>query len=502
MKKIALPLLCLVLLAAAGGSEPHATAKNKRKPHFTVGKETTYITEPLDADGYIDYAAALNERLRRGVTPENNANVLLWKAFGPHPEGAKMPAEFFKWMGVTSPPERGDYFIPLSRYVKEHLRVNPLKEGNAIYDELQHCAQRSWTAKQHPNIAEWLKTNEKPLALVLEASRRSHYFDPLMSKKTDKGSSAYIGSVRPGLQPCRGLSKALTVRAMLRVGERRFDDAWQDLLACHRLGRLVARGGTLIEALVGIDIDYVTSKADLAFLGKAELKAEQIKNCLRDLQKLPPMPLIADKVDLGERFLFLNVLMMVQRGGLEALSGFVPDEERNLLTKLSMTALDWDPVLRNLNRWYDCIAKAMRIKDRDAREKQLDRIDKELRKLNEKIGNIMIGLTISLFRKVQNAADRIEQLQRNLYLAFALAAYRREFGRYPKELDVLTPKYLAKIPQDIFSGAALIYRPSENGYLLYSVGVNGKDEQGHGYDDGPGGDDLPVRMPLPQLPQK
>jgi hypothetical protein len=39
---------------------------------------------------------------------------------------------------------------------------------------------------------------------------------------------------------------------------------------------------------------------------------------------------------------------------------------------------------------------------------------------------------------------------------------------------------LRQIPGDVFSGKPLIYRPNENGYLLYSVGINGKDEGGVG----------------------
>ncbi|MBO0698198.1 MAG: hypothetical protein J2P46_07380, partial [Zavarzinella sp.] len=54
---------------------------------FTIGPETTYITDPRDAHGLVDYQTALNDRLGRGVTPETNANVLIWKALGPRPEG-------------------------------------------------------------------------------------------------------------------------------------------------------------------------------------------------------------------------------------------------------------------------------------------------------------------------------------------------------------------------------------------------------------------------------
>src|SRR6266513_2476777 len=78
---------------------------------FTVSKETTYVTGPLDKDGYVDYVAALNERLGKGVTPETNANVPMWQAVGPRPDGKPMPAAFFKLMGMDEPPEKGEYFV-------------------------------------------------------------------------------------------------------------------------------------------------------------------------------------------------------------------------------------------------------------------------------------------------------------------------------------------------------------------------------------------------------
>src|SRR5262245_55897881 len=97
-------LLLATLLPAATpvcglADDPPATKKDskgdqsakKARGRFTISKETTYVTGPLDKDGYIDYVAALNERLRQGVTPENNANVLIWKALGPRPEGKRMP---------------------------------------------------------------------------------------------------------------------------------------------------------------------------------------------------------------------------------------------------------------------------------------------------------------------------------------------------------------------------------------------------------------------------
>src|SRR5262249_12971057 len=111
------------------------------------------------------------------------------------------------------------------------------------------------------------------------------------------------------------------------------------------------------------------------------------------------------------------------------------------------------------------------------------------------IADSFVGLLVPSLRKVQDASERLEQTQRNLHVAFALGIFHRQEGRYPKTLDALTPRYLAEVPTDIFSGNALIYRPNDKGYLLYSVGVNGRDEGGRNTEDNPPGDDIGVRMP-------
>jgi hypothetical protein len=88
-------------------------------------------------------------------------------------------------------------------------------------------------------MAAWLKANEKPLTAAIDATRRSHYFSPLTPPKTEKGQAGLIGVLLPGVQKCRELANALAARAMLRASQGAAEDAWHDLLACHRLGRLV-----------------------------------------------------------------------------------------------------------------------------------------------------------------------------------------------------------------------------------------------------------------------
>jgi hypothetical protein len=239
---------------------------------------------------------------------------------------------------------------------------------------------------------------------------------------------------------------------------------------------------------------------------------------------------MADKMDLFERLAALDSLQVVRRygaGGLRFLSGqdkeWVPVPREPWEKLLEET--DWAPALQNVNRWYDRLAATLRVKDRRLREKLLDLMEKDLKGLKKeatglggmaglllggdvgktvgkRISNIMIGLMTPAFRKVQNAADRSEQVQANLHVAFALAAYRSDRGGYPAKLDELAPKYLTAVADDLFSGKPLIYRPAKDGYLLYSVGENGKDDGGQWFGDDPPGDDPRVRLPLPELKPK
>jgi hypothetical protein len=517
MNTFSAPLLLLVLLPA----------DDKPTPKFPLGKATTYITEPLDKDGYLDYEAALNDRLGKGITPEKNANVLIWKALGPRPGGGKgMPAEFFKRMGVDEPPEKSGYFIGLREYLKDNLNLDE-SEFEAILDQQSSATQRPWAPIDYPYIAAWLKDNEKPLALVIEATKKSDYYNPFVAARNEKGQASFlISATVPGTQMCRDVANALAARAMLRLEEGKTEEAWRDLLACHRLGRLLGRCGILVEALVALAIDKEASTAELAYLDRAKLTAKQIKACLKDLQDLPPMPPLADKVDLGERLVFLDSAQSIRRDmSREFKKGGLFGERLDKEVQKAMGVINWDIALENGNRWFDRMVAAMRAKDRAAREKEIDQIDadhKALRKEIQKVGDsaylmrgkndpkeagkvmgdVLIRLFLPATRQIQDRNDQAAQIQRNLHLAFALAAYHCDNGRYPDKLDDLAPKYSPAIPDDLFSGKPLIYRSTEKGYLFYSVGPNSKDDEGRWRDDDPPGDDIGVRMPLPERKKK
>jgi hypothetical protein len=84
------------------------------------------------------------------------------------------------------------------------------------------------------------------------------------------------------------------------------------------------------------------------------------------------------------------------------------------------------------------------------------------------------------------AADKRDEALARLALdrwGLALEAHRGKAGDYPATLSKVSPSIGGNLPGDPFTGKPLVYRPRGDGYLLYSVGVNGKDDGGESRKD-------------------
>ena len=103
-------------------------------------------------------------------------------------------------LGIPPLPEKGDYFVDLEEYLAlQKAARNPAartRQSNAwqdAYDLLDPALKGPWSKQEFPVLAAWLAANEKPLALLVEASKRPRRYDPLVGgEKTprDRHSSA------------------------------------------------------------------------------------------------------------------------------------------------------------------------------------------------------------------------------------------------------------------------------------------------------------------------
>jgi hypothetical protein len=321
------------------------------------------------------------------------------------------------------------------------------------------------------------------------------------------------------VQPMRDLARLLTARAMLSVEEGRVEDAQTDLLACHRLASLLGHRTSMIEVLVTYAIDAIACRADLALAQSEKVTPAQLATYRRKLAELPALPKMSETIDQGERFF-----------GLDAIANMATnlDEESAQILGLSKVwqrmlglSMDWDLILKRFNEQYDRMAAAMALPTFAERMAELGKMDEELFKLQKEanqpaqfalmflganppramvsrqVGNILLGLLMPAVTQAATAETRLGLRREMTILAFALAEYEREHGQYPESLTELSPKYLKSIPQDRFTDKPLKYQRQDQGYLLYSVGANGKDDKGQEGNANKAADDWAIRVPTP-----
>jgi hypothetical protein len=472
----------------------------------TISKETTVITEPLRKDGYVDYIAALNRILGKDVTPENNALVAFWNAMGPAEVPQKDRTEYFRLLGVKSPAENGNHFILLKDFVQQQPGAAGL---DAIDEQLGKAQERPWTKNDFPVLAAWLEANQTSLEMIIAASRRPRYYSPLLGDD----SGRLMNVVLPASQEIRHAAQALSARAMLRLSEGKTDACWQDLLATHRLARLCGQGFCLVEALTAQSIDGAACRGDQAICQTVRLSAPDALRMRDEFSRLAPLPNVVDIVDRGERWGSLSAVVSVARGDATESNGFL-EKMGNAITR---EVVDWDIPLRITNSWFDRAVEALRKPTLKEQHQALEEFNKQLRLMadavgggtasslphppngwSERVGQRIATLLFPAIDRVNDSA-RISAMRVELTkLSFSLAAYRSDNGSYPAELNALVPKYAAEIPPDVFNGGALRYINQDGGYVLYSVGRNGKDDGGRSADEDKedkGWDDIVVRMP-------
>ncbi len=77
-------------------------------------------------------------------------------------------------------------------------------------------------------------------------------------------------------------------------------------------------------------------------------------------------------------------------------------------------------------------------------------------------------------------------MMRSARAAIAVEGFRLKTGKLPEGLAQLVPGFIKAIPADPFDGKPLRYKKLPKGYVVYSIGDNGKDDGGLAETDGYG----------------
>jgi len=448
--------------------------------NFSLGYDTTRIVGPVMPDGRIDYLSVLDAQAAEGVTYQNNAAVPFLEAVGRSGlSGTQPPDGITDKLGMPHLPEHGDYLLRYEDFIKQ--------QGATSAGAYPADLPTTWPVTISPLAAQWVRANDHPLELLVEASKRSRFFIPFDGGNRPK---VIVSVLLPYVSLFQESGRLLLMRAMIRLNARDIAGFREDLLATHRLARLLGQSPTAVERIQAREsLEIPACQAGRVAAASGKLSADQARSLAADLAGLGDLPPMSDMID-GERFLVLDVLQALATSppdrGAELYNGIMGSDALgppNFWFRFA--PLPYEAAMRRMNHCYDGALAATQLPNYPRRIAAMNLWEEDNAKSSSGLfvfnvlspGFPIRQLLLSVVRMEQREETSRTQM-RLTRIALALAAYKADHRGYPHSLDELSPAYLPKIPNDPFSEKPLVYAATSDGYALYSAGPNMTDDGG------------------------
>jgi len=433
-----------------------------------IAYDTTRATSPVNADGTIDYVAALDAEFGNGVTDDNNAARFLVQAFGPAGLPSKHGDAVARRLHIPVPPEKGAYLV--------------------TFDDFQAAATQpseldlvSWPVGNLTQVAEWVKVNQTPLNLILQAAPRPRFFMPMRAGEPQTIVSAQL----PQLNRLRESAMLLAAHTRLRAGAGDFAAARADLQAMHRLARLLSQSPTVIGCLLGGGIEALACHTSRSIAQHANLDAVTAEPFLRDALALQQLSSLAQAVDKGERYTVLECSMNVAIRGpvVTSLYGGGPTPAEHEPPGYYLVPIRHADAMRLENATFDSLVAAYGKKTRAERTAAFQAVTQACESAPPVLvaaaaPQVLLSIYLPAVVQEQGNMDRVTAELRMTQITWALTMYRLKNRKFPATLEELSPQLLPAVPLDPFTEASFVYAWKESGYTLYSVGRNGRDDHG------------------------
>jgi hypothetical protein len=480
-----------------------------------ISKETTWLTDPpMKPNGMVNYVQYAVDHSTEGVTPENNAFACFMRALGPKliedwADSDCLDQELVQlYVGASLDEWEGPFLGDVEKVLEESIPADELHEYHVIdtSDIEKRLTESPWAAAEYPKMKQWLDENATPLEWIVKGSQRERYSYWSLFRSDKPNDDYLLNSPMLDFDGLRGAARALAIRAMYKMGSGDIEGAWADTMAIRRMARLISQDAGLTSQIVCYAIDSPGLEAQQLILRSKTFPVTQARGMLKELQSLPTLPLLVGAMEmelLGTLDSVMRVAATPVNTQAEAMSG-----DDSMETKLSQSAgriLDINHMLRTFNTaWKPLVDQASKptmskrkvseMLDFPASGKNLSRTLTASRIMKLLLGgpstrrrvttDIMSDLLMYILYPSLNRActlrDTAETKAMLTETMAAMAVYRAEKGNWPAELGDLVPAILPAVPADPWSkeNAPLLYNPTPDGFLLYSLGYNETDDGG------------------------
>lgn len=451
-------LISLVLLAPLGW---RAATWFWPPPKPVVARDTTWLTEPLDEDGWVDYARAWREERSRGVTAENNAAPLVFAAAG-------LDTNAFTEAERAQLPKLDVNFLPFFDWVNAHeaeLKLTTMK-GPELSTDVYGAMERGDVEDPAARVAfQWLDAMSPALDLARGAVERERFFVP-NAWSGDGSDARTLGELASGL-------KWRAARALARGDS---EAAGADLRAGLRLARLEAQVGVGDWFVVAFEAEKgALLAAWIQARKKGRFSSAELRAILDADDPSGVEPRVRDLLRFS-RCRTLDLLDGLLREGSDLRPSFKG-------SRLVISRLDPNLIRRRQNDWFD---RELGILLDDAPfDQRLGRFDGFLEEVRAARRTSKRWQSLAIVWRSPDSAARIlfdglflnpvEPLAYVVHpllwtdralIELAALAYATEQGRDPATSDDLTPSLFATPWRDRVTHSAVTFHRDKDGWLV------------------------------------
>ena len=392
--------------------------------------------------------------------------------------------------------------VDYSQWMNEKVRADRAESLNAYYDYqkaveslskklpadiekiLKYARNQEKTPADWEAIENFLKTESKAIEMLRQGASKPYYWNKYKSPEINIKYGAFVAGVVSELQPQLSEYKKIAQRiAILQIPlethQGNIEQAVNDSIALYRFGQHILSQGVPIEQLVGTALKSLAMGSIKDLLGRAELSAEE----LLGLQQII-------EADFDPNTAFMDWSLEKAFWYEEIQRSFTSDGQGNgrpLLRGIPFAVKDTTDAIKGFVSGFPNRKEVIQLIDN-----AFNRYD-ELRKitpytLHLKKERVFWDNSDTLFfmqiegpavQKTIEISWRTRAEQAGVITTLSVLRFQKENGRLPESLNELREKgYLLKMPMDPYSDKSLVYRKTEDGFILYSVGSNFTDDGG------------------------
>jgi len=407
------------------------------------------------------------------------------------------------WFLSGKPVITTDYVAELNRIVRpaadESQNAAPfyIKAAEMLKDtpddmkELLSKDFEELTDEEKSKIEDWLNSKKEAFELVAQGSLRPHYWREYESNEKKELMSVLL----PHLAGYRLIAHRLNLRARLNAEKNNLNQSFDDIFTCCRLGRHLNRDFIIIEQLVGMAIESISVNTLREILSRYQPDPNSLIGLQSNLEELVSSDDFKISFKTEKLFIFDEAQrcftdgiwgshLYLQRVGSIGGDGASSDFEiigeavsnPGVAFRVLFTHPDKEQTIKTAEQMYDYFEQISVKSPAMLRNEEID-VENEMMVMIK--GNLLLEIFTPAFGRIIEISHRSKMQIYATITIIAAHRYKNDKGSFPDDLNELVAAgYLNDIPIDSFSDRPLVYKKTDNDFILYSLGRNFADEGG------------------------